>query len=187
LAGSWTIGEVVASRDLGFAAGDIVIGFGNCEDYATLQGKTLRKLDPALASVTTALGVLGMPGHTAYVGLLDIGQPKPGETVVVSAASGAVGSLVGQIAKIKGCRVVGIAGGEAKCRYVVDELGFDACIDHALDFAHALARACSKGIDVNFENVGGAVRQPIWPLLKRFRAGGRLRSHCAVQRRHPDP
>jgi NADPH-dependent curcumin reductase CurA len=97
LAGSWTIGEVVASRDLGFAAGDIVIGFGNWQDYATLQGKTLRKLDPALASVTTALGVLGMPGHTAYVGLLDIGQPKPGETVVVSAASGAVGSLVGQI------------------------------------------------------------------------------------------
>jgi NADPH-dependent curcumin reductase len=164
-----TIGEVVASRDLGFAAGDIVLGFGNWQDYATLRGKTLRKLDPALAPVTTALGVLGMPGHTAYVGLLDIGQPRPGETVVVSAASGAVGSLVGQIAKIKGCRVVGIAGGEAKCRYVVDALGFDACIDHrALDFAHALARACPKGIDVNFENVGGTVLQAIWPLLNDF-------------------
>jgi NADPH-dependent curcumin reductase len=164
-----TIGEVVASRDLGFAAGDIVLGFGNWQDYATLRGKTLRKLDPALAPVTTALGVLGMPGHTAYVGLLDIGQPQPGETVVVSAGSGAVGSLVGQIAKIKGCRVVGIAGSEAKCRYVVDELGFDACIDHrALDFTQALARACPKGIDVNFENVGGAVLQAIWPLLNDF-------------------
>ena len=164
-----TIGEVVASRDLRFAAGDIVLGFGNWQDYATLRGKTLRKVDPALGPVTTALGVLGMPGQTAYVGLLDIGQPQPGETVVVSAASGAVGSLVGQIAKIKGSRVVGIAGGEAKCRYVIDELGFDACIDHrALDFAQALARACPKGIDVNFENVGGAVLQAIWPLLNDF-------------------
>jgi NADPH-dependent curcumin reductase len=164
-----TIGEVVASRDLRFAAGDIVLGFGNWQDYATLRGKTLRKLDPALGPVTTALGVLGMPGQTAYVGLLDIGQPQPGETVVVSAASGAVGSLVGQIAKIKGSRVVGIAGGEAKCRYVIDELGFDACIDHrALDFAQALARESPKGIDVNFENVGGAVLQAIWPLLNDF-------------------
>jgi hypothetical protein len=164
-----TIGEVVASGDSGYAAGDIVVGFGNWQDYALVRGKTLRKVDPALAPVTTALGVLGMPGHSAYVGLLDIGQPQPGETVVVSAASGAVGSLVGQIAKIKGCRVVGIAGGDAKCRYVVDELGFDACIDHrALDFAAALARACPKGVDVNFESVGGAVLQAIWPLLNDF-------------------
>jgi NADPH-dependent curcumin reductase CurA len=164
-----TIGEILASRDSGYAAGDVVVGFGNWQDYAIIRGKTLRKVDPALAPVTTALGVLGMPGHSAYVGLLDIGQPQPSETVVVSAASGAVGSLVGQIAKIKGCRVVGIAGGDAKCRYVVDELGFDACIDHrAPDFAAALARACPKGVDVNFENVGGAVLQAVWPLLNDF-------------------
>jgi len=164
-----TIGEVVASRDSGFAAGDIVVSFGNWQEYALIRGKTLRKLDPVLAPVSTALGVLGMPGHTAYVGLLDIGQPQPGETVVVSAASGAVGSLVGQIAKIKGCRVVGIAGGDAKCRYVVDELGFDACVDHReADFGAALARACPRGVDVNFENVGGAVLQAVWPLLNDF-------------------
>jgi NADPH-dependent curcumin reductase CurA len=164
-----TIGEILASRDSGYAAGDVVVGFGNWQDYAIIRGKTLRKVDPALAPVTTALGVLGMPGHSAYVGLLDIGQPQPGETVVVSAASGAVGSLVGQIAKIKGCRVVGIAGGDAKCRYVVDELGFDACIDHrAPDFSAALALACPKGVDVNFENVGGAVLQAVWPLLNDF-------------------
>jgi NADPH-dependent curcumin reductase len=164
-----TVGEVVASRDSGFAAGDIVVGFGNWQEYALIRGKTLRKLDPALAPVTTALGVLGMPGHSAYVGLLDIGRPQPGETVVVSAASGAVGSLAGQIAKIKGCRVVGIAGGDAKCRYAIDDLGFDACIDHrAPDFDAALARACPKGVDVNFENVGGAVLHSIWPLLNDF-------------------
>ena len=163
------VGEVVASRDSGFAAGDIVVGFGNWQEYALVRGNTLRKLDPALAPITTALGVLGMPGHSAYVGLLDIGRPQSGETVVVSAASGAVGSLVGQIAKIKGCRVVGIAGGDAKCRYAVDELGFDACIDHrAADFDAALARACPKGVDVNFENVGGAVLHAIWPLLNDF-------------------
>jgi NADPH-dependent curcumin reductase CurA len=122
-----------------------------------------------LAPVSTALGVFGMPGHTAYVGLLDIGQPKPGETVVVSSAAGAVGSLVGQIAKIKGCRVVGIAGGAIKCRYVVEELGFDAGIDYrAADFAAALARACPNGVDIDFENVGGAVLQAIWPLLNDF-------------------
>ena len=164
-----TVSEVVTSRDPGFTAGDVVLGFGNWQDYALMTGKTLRKLDPASAPVTTALGVLGMPGQSAYVGLLDIGQPQRGETVVVSAASGAVGSLVGQIAKIKGCRVVGIAGGDAKCRYVVDELGFDACIDHrAADFGAALARACPEGVDINFENVGGAVLQAIWPLLNDF-------------------
>jgi len=164
-----TVSEVVASRDPGFVAGDIVVGSGNWQDYAVIPGKMLRKLDPTLAPVSTALGVLGMPGHTAYVGLLDIGQPRPGETVVVSAASGAVGSLAGQIAKIKDCRVVGIAGGDAKCRYVVDELGFDACIDHrAADFGAALVRACPKGVDINFENVGGAVLQTVWPLLNDF-------------------
>jgi NADPH-dependent curcumin reductase CurA len=110
-----------------------------------------------------------MPGMTAYVGLLEIGQPKPGETVVVAAASGAVGSVVGQIAKIKGARAVGIAGGADKCRFVVEELGFDACIDHrAPDFAAQLAAATPKGIDVYFENVGGAVQQAVWPLLNDF-------------------
>ncbi len=116
-----------------------------------------------------ALGVLGMPGMTAYAGLLEIGRPKPGETVAVAAASGAVGSVVGQIAKIRGCRAVGIAGGPDKCRYVVEELGFDACVDHrAPDFAHQLEAACPAGIDVYFENVGGAVQRAVWPLLNDF-------------------
>ncbi len=129
----------------------------------------LRKVDPAAAPVSTALGVLGMPGMTAYVGLLKIGRPKPGETVVVAAASGAVGSVVGQIATIKGCRAVGIAGGADKCRFVTGELGFDACVDHrAPDFAERLAAACPDGIDVYFENVGGAVQQTVWPLLNDF-------------------
>src|SRR6186713_2888773 len=161
-----TVGEVAVSRDPGFAAGDIVVGFGNWQDYAVIPAKTLRKLSPALAPVSTALGVLGMPGHTAYVGLLDIGQPKPGETVVVSAATGAVGAMAGQIAKRKGARVVGIAGGDYKCRQAVDELGFDACIDrHAPLFEEALAAACPAGIDVYFENVGGEVLLAVLPLL----------------------
>jgi NADPH-dependent curcumin reductase CurA len=164
-----TVGKVVASHDPGFTAGDTVVGFGNWQDYAVLPGTALRKLDPTVAPVTTALGVLGMPGRTAYVGLLDIGRPQPGETVVVSAASGAVGSVVGQIAKIKGCRVVGIAGTVAKCRYVVDELGLDASVSRrAPDFREALAHACPKGVDIYFENVGGAVLQVVWPLLNNF-------------------
>jgi NADPH-dependent curcumin reductase len=164
-----TVGEVVASKNPKFAVGDIVLGSAGWQDYAVSNGTGLRKLDPAVAPVTTALGVLGMPGLTAYAGLLEIGQPKAGETVVVAAASGAVGSVVGQIAKIKGCRVVGIAGGADKCRFVVDTLGFDACIDHrAPDFREALAAACPKGIDVYFENVGGAVQQAVWPLLNDF-------------------
>jgi NADPH-dependent curcumin reductase CurA len=164
-----TIGEIVASRHPKFAVGDIVMGYGGWQDYALSNGAGLRKLDPAAAPVSTALGVLGMPGMTAYVGLSEIGQPKPGETVVVAAASGAVGSVVGQIARIKGCRAVGIAGGPDKCRFVVDELGFDACIDHrAPDFARQLEAACPKGIDVYFENVGGAVQQAVWPLLNDF-------------------
>src|SRR5690606_30533228 len=116
------------------------------------------KLDADLTRPSLALGVLGMPGFTAYVGLLVLGQPKTGETVVVAAASGAVGAVVGQIAKLKGCRIVGIAGGPEKCRYVVEELGFDACIDHHSDsFKQDLADACSSGIDVYFESVGGHV------------------------------
>jgi NADPH-dependent curcumin reductase CurA len=164
-----TVGEVVESRAEGFAKGDIVLGFGGWQEFAVLAAKTLRKLDPKAAPLSYALGVLGMPGMTAYVGLLDFGQPKAGETVVVSAASGAVGSVVGQIAKIKGCRAVGIAGGAAKCEYVVKELGFDACVDHRDPaMPKNLRAACPNGIDVNFENVGGAVLQAIWPLMNEF-------------------
>lgn len=164
-----TVGEIAATRDPKFAVGDIVLGSGGWQDYARSNGSGLRKLDPAAAPVTTALGVLGMPGMTAYAGLLEIGQPKPGETVAVAAASGAVGAVVGQIAKIRGGRAIGIAGGTDKCRYVVEELGFDACINHrAPDFARQLEAACPAGIDVYFENVGGAVQQAVWPLLNDF-------------------
>jgi NADPH-dependent curcumin reductase len=164
-----TVGEIVASRHPGYSTGEIVVGHGGWQDYALSNGTGLRKLDPAAAPVSTALGVLGMPGMTAYVGLLEIGQPKPGETVVVAAASGAVGSVVGQIARLKGARAVGIAGGADKCRFVTGELGFDACVDHrASDFAAALEAACPKGIDVYFENVGGVVQQTVWPLLNDF-------------------
>jgi NADPH-dependent curcumin reductase CurA len=164
-----TVGEIVQSRHSQYAVGDVVLGYGGWQQYALSNGAGLRKLDPKAAPVSTALGVLGMPGMTAYVGLLEIGRPKPGETVVVAAASGAVGSVVGQIARIKGCRAVGIAGGAEKCRFVADELGFDACIDHrAPDFANRLEAACPKGIDVYFENVGGRVQQTVWPLLNDF-------------------
>jgi NADPH-dependent curcumin reductase CurA len=164
-----TVGEIVASRNPKYAVGDIVLGYGGWQEYALSTGAGLRKLDPAVAPVSTALGVLGMPGMTAYVGLLEIGQPKPGETIVVAAASGAVGSVVGQIGKIKGCRAVGIAGGAEKCRFVTEELGFDACVDHrAPDFAKQLEAACPNGIDIYFENVGGAVQQTVWPLLNDF-------------------
>jgi NADPH-dependent curcumin reductase CurA len=161
-----TVSRVEASRHPNFEVGQLVLSYSGWQDYALSDGAGLNKLDddPRLAS--RALGVLGMPGFTAYMGLLDIGQPKAGETVVVAAASGAVGSLVGQIAKIRGARAVGIAGGADKCRYVVDELGFDACIDHrAPDFAQQLAAACPDGIDVYFENVGGAVFDAVLPLL----------------------
>jgi NADPH-dependent curcumin reductase len=164
-----TVGEVVKSRRDDFREGDTVQLQGGWQDYAVSDGKGVRKIDPQAAPVQTALGVLGMPGMTAYCGLLEIGKPKPGETVVVSAASGAVGAIVGQIARIKGARAVGIAGGGAKCTYVKDELGFDAAVDHrAPDFAEALARACPEGVDVYFENVGGAVQETVWPHLNDF-------------------
>ncbi len=164
-----TVSEVVASNNDRFARGDIVLGHTGWQTHALSNGAGLRKLDPKLAPVSTALGVLGMPGMTAYSGLLEIGKPQPGETVVVAAASGAVGSVVGQIAKIKGARAVGIAGGPDKCRYVKDELGFDDCLDHrAPDFAARLKAACPKGIDVYFENVGGAVFDAVLPLLNAF-------------------
>lgn len=160
-----TVCRVEVSRNAGFAEGELVLAYTGWQDYAVSDGTGLSKLG-SMAQPSLALGVLGMPGFTAYMGLLDIGQPKAGETVVVAAASGAVGSVVGQIAKLKGCRAVGIAGGAEKCRYVVEELGFDACIDHrAPDLAAQLAAACPKGIDVYFENVGGAVFEAVLPLL----------------------
>ena len=164
--GAGTVARVMASRNSEYAEGDLVLAFGGWQDYLVSDGRGLNKLDAKMQHPSLALGVLGMPGFTAYMGLLDIGQPQAGETVVVAAASGAVGSVVGQIAKLKGCRVIGVAGGEEKCRYVVDELGFDACIDHrAPDFAAQLKAACSEGIDVYFESVGGAVFDAVLPLL----------------------
>jgi NADPH-dependent curcumin reductase len=164
-----TISEVVASNVSRFAKGDIVVSRTGWQTHALSDGAGLQKVDPTLAPIQTALGVLGMPGMTAYMGLLEIGKPAPGETVVVAAASGAVGSVVGQIARIKGAYAVGIAGGPEKCRYVTKELGFDACIDHrASDFVGRLTAACPKGIDVYFENVGGAVFEAMFPLLNPF-------------------
>jgi NADPH-dependent curcumin reductase CurA len=164
-----TVCRVEVSQIAQFRVGDLVDAYVGWREYAISDGRGVRKLDPSLAPISTALGVLGMPGLTAWAGLMNIGQPKPGETVVVAAASGAVGSVVGQLAKIKGCRVVGIAGGERKCRYVLDELGFDACIDHrAANFAEALKEACPKGIDIDFENVGGPVFDAVLPLLNTF-------------------
>ena len=161
-----TVGEVVASNNPDFSVGDVVLGNAGWQEYGISDGSDLRKLDPNLGPVSYALGVLGMPGLTAYVGLLDIGQPKAGETVVVSAASGAVGQVVGQIAKLKGCRVVGVAGGPEKCAYVTDELGFDAAVNYKLDsFEDDLKAACPDGIDVYFESVGGRVLQAVLPLL----------------------
>lgn len=167
--GGGTVCRVEASDAKNFAAGDIVEAFTGWQEYALSDGRGVRKLDPQLAPITTALGVLGMPGLTAWTGLMNIGQPKPGETLVVAASSGAVGSVVGQLAKLKGCRAVGIAGGDKKCQYVVNELGFDDCVDHRRgDFADALKAACPKGIDINFENVGGPVFDAVLPLLNTF-------------------
>ena len=164
-----TVCEVAASDNPKFAPGDIVLAHIGWQTHAVSDGRGLRKIDPAIAPISTALGVLGMPGMTAYTGLLEIGQPKAGETVVVAAASGAVGSMVGQIARIKGARAIGIAGGADKCRYVVDELGFDDCLDHrAPDLGARLKAACPKGIDVYFENVGGAVFDAVAPRLNPF-------------------
>lgn len=164
-----TVAEVLESRDPALKPGDIVLSYSGWQSHAVAEGAQLRKLDPKSAPVTTALGVLGMPGFTAYSGLLTIGQPKPGETVVVAAASGPVGSAVGQIARIKGARAVGIAGGPEKCAFVRDTFGFDAVIDHRdPDMAAKLAAACPNGIDVYFENVGGHVWDAVFPLLNTF-------------------
>lgn len=168
-----TVSRVVQSRHPGFQVGEIVQAYTGWQSHAisdgSEDGSPLQKIDPQVAPISTALGVLGMPGMTAYTGLLNIGQPKAGETLVVAAASGPVGSLVGQIGKLKGCRVVGIAGGADKVRYLREELGFDVALDHkAPDFAAQLASACPKGIDVYFENVGGHVWEAVFPLLNDF-------------------
>jgi NADPH-dependent curcumin reductase CurA len=163
-----TAGEVVASRDPRFRPGDLVAGGYGWQRFSVVGGNRLIKVDEAAVPLSAWLGVLGMPGLTAWVGLEDIGQPKPGETVVVSAASGAVGQVAGQIAKIRGCRVVGIAGGPAKCDFVVRELGFDACLDHRGDLAAQLDAAVPEGIDVYWENVGGPVQMAVFPRLRDF-------------------
>ncbi len=161
-----TVSRVEESRHADFKVGELVLGYAGWQDYALSDGIGLSKLRPDEAHPSRALGVLGMPGLTAFMGLLDICRPVTGETVVVAAASGPVGSVVGQIARLKGCTVVGIAGGEKKCDYVIGELGFDLCLDHrADDLPGRLAAACPKGIDVYFENVGGAVFDAVLPLL----------------------
>ncbi|HEV8388600.1 MAG TPA: NADP-dependent oxidoreductase [Dongiaceae bacterium] len=164
-----TVSTVIESSNKAFPVGDIVEGRAGWQEYALSDGGGLRKVDPKLAPISTALGILGMPGMTAYTGLLNIGQPKPGETLVVAAASGAVGAVVGQIAKLKGCRVVGIAGGPDKVRYVTEELGFDIGLDHrAADFPDRLRAAVPNGIDIYFENVSGHVWDAVFPLLNKF-------------------
>jgi len=164
-----TVSEVMASSNPDFKVGDVVLGRAGWQTHFVSDGKGLRKIDPKAAPTSTALGVLGMPGMTAYTGLLDIGKPQQGETVVVAAASGAVGSAVGQIAKIKGARAIGIAGGAEKCKYVREVLGFDDCIDHRdPEMAAKLKAVCPKGIDVYFENVGGKVFEAVLPLLNPF-------------------
>ncbi len=164
-----SLGEVIASADPGFAPGDIVVGSRGWQSHSLSQATALTKLTRDAAPLQAHLGVLGMPGTTAYSGMTDIGQPKAGETVVISAASGAVGSVAGQIAKRAGARVIGIAGGPDKCLWVQEALGFDDCIDHRNPYLQdALAEACPNGIDVYFENVGGAVQEAAFALLNPF-------------------
>lgn len=166
-----TVGQVLKSRNPKFKEGDFVAEYSGWQSHAVSNGAMSVKLDPAAAPISTALSVLGMPAQTAWWGLMRIGQPKAGETVVVSAASGAVGSVVGQLAKLHGCRAVGIAGGKDKCDYVVNALGFDACVDYKAEGGNlfkALRAACPKGIDIYFENVGGAVQAAVLPQLNDF-------------------
>jgi NADPH-dependent curcumin reductase CurA len=167
------IGQVVASRNPAFAKGDLVSGVLGAQQYASFSGDEakrtgLAKIDLRLGTINQWLNVLGMPGMTAYFGLMDVGEPRPGDTVVVSGAMGAVGQTVGQLAKIKGCRVVGIAGGRAKCDFVVNELGFDACIDYkAGPVRNGLKEHCPKGVDVYFDNVGGEILDDVLAKLAR--------------------
>jgi NADPH-dependent curcumin reductase CurA len=166
------VGEVIASEHPGFTVGDHVYSDFGVQEYALSDGRGVFKVDPSLAPLPTYLGTLGMTGMTAYFGLLDTGRLKEGETVVVSGAAGAVGSVVGQIAKIKGCRVIGIAGGEEKCRWIVEELGFDAAIDYkSQDVRRALHEHAPKGVDVYFDNVGGEILDAV---LTRLARGARI-------------
>ncbi|EJC6742768.1 NADP-dependent oxidoreductase [Vibrio vulnificus] len=161
-----TVCQVEVSNHAEFEVGEWVLAYTGWQDYAISNGEGLIKLGKQPSHPSYALGVMGMPGFTAYMGLLDIGQPKEGDTLVVAAATGAVGSMVGQIGKLKGCRVIGIAGGEEKCQFAKETLGFDECIDHkATDFAEQLAKVCYNGIDIYFENVGGKVFDAVMPLL----------------------
>jgi NADPH-dependent curcumin reductase len=162
------VGQVAASKHPGFKEGDYVHGTLGIQEYATLDGRLLKKVDAQAAPLPVYLSALGAPGMTAYFGLLDVGKPKAGDTVVVSGAAGAVGTIVGQIAKIKGCRAVGIAGGREKCDYIVRELGFDAAIDYkSEDVKQALRQHCPKGVDVYFDNVGGEILDAVLTQLAR--------------------
>jgi NADPH-dependent curcumin reductase len=164
-----TVCEVLESRAPNRAAGDLVLAFAGWQTHAVVDARHTRRLDPAAAPVSTALGVLGMPGFTAYAGLLEIGRPQPGETVVVAAATGPVGSAVGQIARVKGARAVGIAGGPEKCRALTEEFGFDAALDHrSPTFREELEAATPDGVDVYFENVGGPVTDAVVRRLNKF-------------------
>ncbi len=164
-----TVGEVVISNHPALKPGDIVEDRLGWQEYGVSHGSTVRKIDPSIAPISTANGVLGMPGMTAWFGLLEIGQPRPGETVVVSAASGAVGQVVGQLAKRAGARAVGIAGGAKKCAFVRDELGFDACVDYKSgQLTDALKAACPDGVDVYFENVGGVIGDTVTTLMNTW-------------------
>ncbi len=164
-----TVGLVEESKASGLAAGDVVVAMGGWQSHWTAKAKAVKKVDPDAAPLSTRLGILGMPGQTAYCGLAEIGKPKAGETLVVAAASGAVGSVVGQLAKKQGLRAVGVAGGPEKCRIVTEEFGFDACVDHrSPDLDAELAAACPDGIDVYFENVSGRVFSAVFPLLNDF-------------------
>ncbi|WP_299136450.1 NADP-dependent oxidoreductase [uncultured Vibrio sp.] len=161
-----TVCQVEASNNPDFEVGEWVLAYTGWQDYGVSNGEGLIKLGKEPSHPSYALGIMGMPGFTAYMGLLDIGQPKEGDTLVVAAATGPVGATVGQIGKLKGCRVIGVAGGQEKCQYAKEVLGFDECIDHkADDFAEQLAKACNNGIDVYFENVGGKVFDAVMPLL----------------------
>lgn len=163
------VAQIIESKNASFAEGDFVWSNAGWQEYALSDGTDIRKLDPAVAPLSTALGVLGMPGLTAYAGLLTIAQPREGETVVVAAATGPVGSAVGQLAKIKGARAVGVAGGAEKCRALVEEFGFDAAVDHRdRGFAEKLKQACPRGVDIYFENVSGKVFDMVLPLLNQF-------------------